>query len=59
MKKKVKFIGYKSKRNGKWYWKLVAGNGEKIASGHEPFKRKPGKKELEMLKRNIANAILG
>lgn len=57
--KKVKFIGYKSRHNKKWYWKLVAANGEKIAGGVESFRKKPGQKELDMLKRNILNAVLG
>lgn len=59
MKKKIKFVGYRSKRNGRYYWKLVAANGEKIAGGVEWFTKKPGQKELDMLKRNIANAVLG
>jgi len=57
MKKRIKFVPYKSRRNGKWYWKLVAANGEKIATGHEPFARKPSKKVLDMLIRNITGAI--
>lgn len=57
MKKKIKFVPYKSKRTGKWYWRLVAANGEKIATGHEIFARKPSKKVLEMLIRNITGAV--
>lgn len=57
MKKSIKFVPYKSKRNGKWYWKLVAANGEKIATGNEWFTRKPTVKVLEMLIRNITGAV--
>lgn len=59
MSKRVKFVGYKSRRNGRYYWKLIGANGEKIAGGVEWFTKKPGQKELDMLKRNIAKAVLG
>jgi len=52
-KREIKFVPYKSKKNGLWYWKAIGGNGEKIASGHEPFTRRPTEKTMEMLKRNF------
>jgi len=30
--KKAKLQFYKSKKNGRWYWRLLSKNGEKIAS---------------------------
>lgn len=56
--RKVKFVGYRSKKNGRYYWKLIGANGEKIAGGVEWFTKKPGQKELDMLKRNILNAVV-
>lgn len=58
MKKRIKFIGYRSKANGRFYWKLVAANGQKIATGNEWFTKKPGAKELAMLVRNITGAVV-
>lgn len=56
MKAAIKFVPYKS-RNGKWYWKAIGGNGEKIASGGEGFERRPTEKTMEMLKRNFQTMV--
>lgn len=37
--KRAKFKVRQSPKNKKWYWKLVAGNGETIATS-EPYKTK-------------------
>jgi hypothetical protein len=58
MSKKSKFVPYRSKKNGKWYWKLMGRNGKKVAGGVEWFAKKPGQKELDMLKRIVAEAVL-
>lgn len=57
MSKSVRFVPYKSKKNSKWYWKLIGKNGEKIAGGVESFNRRPSPKVLEMLIRNITTAL--
>lgn len=56
--KHVRFQPYKSRKNGKWYWRVRGKNGKKICTGNEDFTQKPGLEVLYMLKRNIAEAIL-
>ena len=36
----MKFQYWKSSRNGEWYWRLRADNGEPIAAGGEGYKSK-------------------
>ncbi len=37
-----KYEIFQSKKNGDWYWRLKAGNGQPIASGGEGYKSKSG-----------------
>ncbi len=55
--KKSKFQPYKSKKNGKWYFRLRGKNGKKVATGNEAFERRPTIEHLNMLKRIINEAI--
>jgi len=51
-----RFQPYKSKKNGLWYWRLIARNGKKIATGNESFKRRPTERDMMKLLNNLANA---
>lgn len=53
---KVKFVPYRSKKNGQHYWRLKGGNGEKIAGGCEAFKKKVSRKQFERFKQLVAAA---
>lgn len=52
-----KFQAYKSKKNGKWFWRVVAANGKKIMTGNEAFERRPTEKQMAMLLRNLSKAV--
>lgn len=56
MPHKIKFVPYRSRVNGKNYWRMIAGNGKKVAAGCEPFAKKISRAEFERMKKIWASA---
>jgi hypothetical protein len=57
MLKKIKFVPYRSKKNGKHYWKMIAANGEKTAGGCEAFVKTISEKQFMRMKQIWASAV--
>jgi len=56
MKRVPKFVPYKSKKNGKNYWRLIGANGQKVATGNESFVKPISEKQFRRLQQIFASA---